>query len=231
MKEKIATAKNTKGNIQFHKNTFENISEDRRKKIVDVAVSEFASNGYNATNINTIASKAGISIGSMYNYFESKEALFLTIIQKGVNDLEAALKEVLGDGDNIFDILERLFRTSIDYAQKNPELNQIYLDATSQGLSGMSKKLSRQIEEITYELYIDIIDNAKKVGTVDKGVDSRLAAFFIDNLVIMLQFSFSSDYYKERMKIFLGIDSSNDYERIIKGMISLLKKAFINKES
>lgn len=228
MRNKILGVKNSKASSIFHKKRFETISEERRWKIFDVAVSEFALNGYSATNINTIALKAEISIGSMYNYFESKEALFLTIIQKGVNDLERVLKEIQLGRDNIFVILESLFRAARDYSKQYPEMNQIYLDATSQGLSGMSAKLSRQIEEITYELYINILQKAKDSGTIDKGVDIQLAAFFIDNLVVMLQFSLATDYYKERMKIFLGPEALNEDERIIQGMVGLFKKAYLN---
>jgi AcrR family transcriptional regulator len=194
-------------------------------------MAEFAAHGYNATNINTIASNAGISIGSMYNYFESKEALFLTIIQNGVCDLEGVLKNVHKESDDIFEVLRHLFRASWDYALKNPEINQIYLDATTQGLAVMSAKLSQQIEKITYELYISIIEDAKKKGTIDPGVNSKLAAFFIDNLAIMIQFSISTDYYKERMKIFLNEGLSEDKESIIEGMVELFKKTFAKKES
>ena len=37
-----------------------------------------------ATNINTMAEKANISIGSMYSYFASKEDLFLAIVDEGL---------------------------------------------------------------------------------------------------------------------------------------------------
>lgn len=231
MKIKDSKNEEKQKNIKFHKNTFENISEERRKNIITVAMVEFAAKGYSATNINNIASKAGISIGSMYNYFESKEALFLTIIQSGVNDLEFVLKDVQKEGDDIFEVLRHLFRASKDYALQNLAINQIYLDATTQGLSDMSAKLSGQIEKITFELYMSIIENAKKQGTIDQEVNSRLAAFYIDNLVMMLQFSISSDYYKERMKIFLGEGLNEDYESIIEGMVDLFRKSFGVKEN
>jgi TetR/AcrR family transcriptional regulator len=224
----MKTNKNEDGQkrAKFHKKTFENISEERRDNIIQVAMKEFASNGYTATNINIIASKAGISIGSMYNYFESKEALFLSIVQHGVNDLEAALKEVQRDDGDIFTILKRLFQASWNYAKQNPEMNQLYLDATTQGLSVMSAKLSQQIEKITYELYITIIENAKKKGEIDKNVNNKLVAFFIDNLAIMLQFSISADYYKERMKIFLNEGLNEDQESIIEGLVDLFRKTY-----
>ncbi|HOM88904.1 MAG TPA: TetR/AcrR family transcriptional regulator, partial [Spirochaetota bacterium] len=53
-----------------HKETFERISPEKRDRIITIATKEFAKNGFKGANINIIAKKAGISIGSMYNYFE-----------------------------------------------------------------------------------------------------------------------------------------------------------------
>jgi len=54
---------------------------------MNVALEQFASQGYYKTTITHIARHAGISKGLMYNYFESKEALLRAIIQKSVNEV------------------------------------------------------------------------------------------------------------------------------------------------
>lgn len=209
----------------FYKSTFENISNDKKKKIFEVAISEFASKGYNATNINIIAEKAKISIGSMYSYFASKEDLFLAIVDQGFQLLETALKEVKAEDGDVFEIIERLFRITREYIRNYPEMNQIYLDFSTQGLSSLSKKLSKQMEFITAELYVGILKKAKEKGTINLEVDERLAAFYIDNLLVMFQFSFTSDYYKERMKVFIGDEGVKDEEEILKCMMQFVRKA------
>ncbi|MCQ1529485.1 TetR/AcrR family transcriptional regulator [Lutispora saccharofermentans] len=209
----------------FYKSTFEKISEDKREKIFEVAISEFASNGYSSTNINTIAKKAGISIGSMYSYFASKEDLFLTIVDKGFHLLEKALEEIHPDEGNIFEIIERLFRVTREYAENYPEMNQIYLDLSTQGLSGLSSRLSWQMESITARLYAQILRKAKEQGAISPDIDEQLVSFCLDNLLVMFQFSFTSDYYKDRMKIFLGDDGVRDEERIIEGIMKFVRKA------
>ena len=50
-------------NTVYYKPTFSNISEEKRTKILTVAVNEFANNGFNNANINTIAKKAEVSVG------------------------------------------------------------------------------------------------------------------------------------------------------------------------
>lgn len=212
----------------FYKSTFEKISEDKRGKIFAVAISQFAQNGYNATNINTIAKEAGISIGSMYSYFASKEDLFLTIVDEGYHILEKALEEVHMEEGDIFEAIERLFRVTRDYANMYPEMNQIYLDLSTQGLSYLSNRLSKQMESITAKLYAKVLKKAKEEGTISPDADEQLISFCLDNLLVMFQFSFTSDYYKERMKVFLGDDGAQDEERIIKGITQFIKKALQN---
>jgi AcrR family transcriptional regulator len=54
----------------------EKIREERRRTILDVAVVLFAEKGYSQTTVSAIAKKAGVSHGSVFQYFPTKEALF-----------------------------------------------------------------------------------------------------------------------------------------------------------
>lgn len=208
-----------------HKEPFEKISEDKREKILNTAAREFAANGFRAANINVIAKKAGISIGSMYNYFESKEALFLTIIDHGYRVLEAVLSEVdLKKGD-IYDKIERLLRAAQKYSREYPELNQIYLDLTSEGLSHLSVMLSRKMETISALFYRGLIQRSKAEGSVDPSLDEHITAFCLDNLILMLQYAYTTDYFRERMKIFAGENALDEDERIIRGIMRFVRGA------
>jgi len=66
---------------------FEEMRESRKQQIMDAALELFASEGYGHCSISQLASRAGISKGLMYNYFESKEALLIAIIEEGINDI------------------------------------------------------------------------------------------------------------------------------------------------
>jgi len=208
--------------MRFHKDTFDKTTAERRQRVIDVAVSEFAGRGYSATNINDIAKKAGISIGAMYSYFASKEDLFLAVVGSAYGVLESVLNEAREKHTNVFDLMAELLAASREYALKYPELNQIYLDLTTQGLSQMASRLSNTLETITMRMYCDVIGKAKAEGQISPEVDERSAAFFIDNMLMIYQFSFAVDYFKDRMRIFLGEEKLNDpvaVEQIIMGFI------------
>ena len=66
---------------------FQEIREEKKTLIMDVALEYFASEGYHNTTINHIAKHAGISKGLMYNYFESKEVLLTEIINRSMEEI------------------------------------------------------------------------------------------------------------------------------------------------
>jgi AcrR family transcriptional regulator len=66
---------------------FEEMRESRREQIMNAALELFAREGYANCSIAQLASHAGISKGLMYNYFESKEALLVTIIEDGMSEI------------------------------------------------------------------------------------------------------------------------------------------------
>ena len=68
---------------------FEEMRETRREQIKNAALELFAQEGYINCSISQLATHAGISKGLMYNYFESKEALLLAIIEEGMSDFMA----------------------------------------------------------------------------------------------------------------------------------------------
>jgi len=53
-----------------------NIDEKKKIKIINSAMEEFSKNTYDKASTNRIVEKAGISKGSLFNYFESKKNLY-----------------------------------------------------------------------------------------------------------------------------------------------------------
>ena len=54
----------------------EQLKEERRRQILEAALAVFSQRGYHATNVSDVAAQAGVSQGTIYWYFDSKEALF-----------------------------------------------------------------------------------------------------------------------------------------------------------
>jgi len=210
---------------KFHKDTFDKTTEGRRQKVLEAAIDEFAAKGYSATSINDIARNAHISIGSMYSYFASKEDLFLTIVNNAYFVMEKILNDIAVSSKDVFDCVEKMLFASRKFAMEYPQLNQIYLDITTQALSQMSVRLTSKLEMITPQLLSNVIRQAKIEGKVSSDIDENIASFVIDNIYMMYQFSFSSDYYKERMRIYLGDEKLKDIHQVEVSILKFIRRA------
>lgn len=60
----------------------EDIMSETRRLLLQAATEEFAREGYKGANINRISRNAGFAKGTIYNYFESKRALMLVLIDE-----------------------------------------------------------------------------------------------------------------------------------------------------
>ncbi|TAL39106.1 MAG: TetR/AcrR family transcriptional regulator [Spirochaetes bacterium] len=210
---------------KYHKDTFDKIPDKKRERIMKIATAEFADKGFNGANINVIAKKANISIGSMYNYFSTKEHLLLACVEDAYSLLEGALSSVNLEEGTVFDKLEKVMRLAIHFSKSHPTLIQLYQDITTEGLAHLSRKLSQKMENISAVFYRSQIEEAKAQGLVDADLDIRVATLCIDNIVVLLQFSYTSEYYKERLKVFVGDDAFGDDERVIAGIMKFIRNA------
>ena len=64
------------------KQTFLNLSDEKRELIEYVLVKEFATKGYQKASLNTIVKELGIAKGSLYQYFDNKESIFFYVFDQ-----------------------------------------------------------------------------------------------------------------------------------------------------
>ena len=209
----------------FHKPTFDNISTEKKHKILSVSLREFSSKGYESANINTIARDAGVSVGSMYKYFDSKKDLFLTTVNLGVEMLEAVLDSISSMNCDVMEKLERLVRTAVDYSRRQAELIRLYYEIASEGNAELIKELAVKTEAVSAKIYTDTIREGQKKGEIRSDISPEIAAFLLDNLIMMIQFSYSCEYYSERFRIFAGDDIFCRDEEAIQGFLKFVKAA------
>jgi len=87
------------------KSAFEQIPQEKRRRVLTEAAQLFAERGFSATDVAELASRAGVSKGSLYNYFESKEDLYLHVCKDG---LAQSRRAVYGGMDPEWDIYKKI---------------------------------------------------------------------------------------------------------------------------
>ncbi|HXY42720.1 MAG TPA: TetR/AcrR family transcriptional regulator [Acidimicrobiales bacterium] len=90
----------------------------RRRQLIDVALETFATNGFNATTMEDIATAAGVTKPLLYQHFDSKRALYLELIDDVAARLIGALAVAAGSGPRtrrqVEEGFEAYFRFTID---------------------------------------------------------------------------------------------------------------------
>ena len=105
--------------------------QDRSRATVDAillaAARVLVTAGYEAFTTNRVAEKAGISIGSLYQYFPNKDALLSELMRRHLDDIERGVEEMAIHARTM--PLEQLIRTAIDQNIRShmiePELHRV----------------------------------------------------------------------------------------------------------
>jgi AcrR family transcriptional regulator len=212
--------------------TFERISKDRQSVIFDAAAKEFASHGFHKANINVIAAKAGISIGTMYKYFASKEELFSETLDNGLQILQMRFNEIAQSDHDPFIKLRRCFEVPVKFVEEKPYYLNLYLNLLSGGMDDFAARYAQPIEQVGSEFFKSIIREGMKEGIIDTNLDVDATALFLDNHLMMFTFSQISLYLKIRQDEFMGgcADSDRIIDTTMNLLIKLLKKSVIGNE-
>ncbi len=64
-----------------------------KERIADAAATLFLSGGYHSTSVREIAQRAGLSVGSVFNYFTSKEEILFFLFSRNQERTEATLRD------------------------------------------------------------------------------------------------------------------------------------------
>ncbi len=109
------------------KDTFFNLTEEKKRKIFDAAVLEFSIRRFSEASINQIVKNAEISRGSFYQYFEDKEDIYLYMLTEiGKEKLEfIGIDYVLHSDADFFDIYMQMLRDGLEWARKKPDYTRI----------------------------------------------------------------------------------------------------------
>lgn len=125
---------------------FLNLPEEKRQRLIDLAVEEFATHDYRVASISRIVARAGIAKGSRYQYFDDKRDLLRDLLNVAVDRrrldfMPAAQPEEERQG--FFDLLRWMLRGSVQTACEHPQLAQFSLRAYTADLPCADEAMER----------------------------------------------------------------------------------------
>ncbi len=206
------------------------LTEQKLEEILEAGISEFGERGLEQTSMNRIAARAEISVGVLYKYYENKDFFFLACVRKSLGELEKALSEIEHEEDNPLQYAERLISTLQKHCQEHPSHIRMYHELTCAGSGRFSPILAQEIEGMTAHLYSAVFEKARCNEMLRPDTDPQLFAFFFDNLLMMLQFTYCCSYYRERFRLYYNTTPENADVQIRNELLKFLKHSFTLKE-
>lgn len=137
------------------------IVPDRREQILRAAMICFAKCGFHQTSMHDISNEAGISVGLIYRYFPSKEAVISAMAEEHKKDLQELLQRARS-APTLLDSLEILLTAHccenapqihsafvVDLfaeAGRNPDIAKLVRDVLETGMAGVTEVIARAPE-------------------------------------------------------------------------------------
>src|SRR4051812_38527723 len=99
----------------------------RKAQILDTAARVFATHGFANTQVQTIADRLGVGNGTVYRYFPTKEQLFLSAVERGLNELKAEMDAVMAQPHAGADLMRVAVRTYLAFFHRRPEMAELFI--------------------------------------------------------------------------------------------------------
>lgn len=151
---------------------------DKRAVILDAALKTFVKRGYSETRVSEIASEAKVAEGTLYNYFQSKEDLLLSLFDEKWGGIIDDIRKKISRLDDPNKKLKVMFSVVVRLFRKDRHLAEIFLvDVKQSSIFIKNYPVNRVVEFI--ELIEEILEDGKRRGIYRKDLDTHVAKMII----------------------------------------------------
>jgi AcrR family transcriptional regulator len=195
------------------KNTFLNLSEEKRKRIEEASIEEFSSNPYEVASINQIVKNAEIAKGSFYQYFENKEDLYKYLVGICEAEKESYINVALKRARymTVFEKIRELYKSMMRFSEENGKyaavLDHIY---KIDDLELRNEILESSILDKS-NVFSTLIELGIEERELNSGIDVELVSSFLYSINVFLK-----DYKESKGVLF-------DYESKIDELVDILE--------
>lgn len=165
--------------------------KSRKEEIIKAASNLFSQKSYHDVTMDQIAEKVGVAKGTIYLYFESKENLYLGILEHTFETIESILEKEIAKEDPAPQKLKKILRLIFQFYFQNMDVLRI--------LTRDETRLIREHFEFTehwrhrrIKLYRKILEKGIKEGSF-RSANTELMALIIFGLVGSVMFFYPTD--------------------------------------
>ena len=148
---------------------------DKRADIFNCGRELFSSKGFKDTNVSDITKMAGIGVGTFYNYYSSKEKLFLEIFLEENVRLKKIIMGSVDLNDDPLKLIKELMSLNVSGMNSNPILREWY----NRDVFSKIEQLYREENGINavdflYDSFAELIKKWQTEGKMREDIDCEL---------------------------------------------------------
>jgi TetR/AcrR family transcriptional regulator len=130
--------------VKMNYSTFEGLTDSKKEAILEASIEEFAEHGYENASTNRLVKKINMSKGSLFKYFNTKEELYIYVIDYVVKSVTSEIsKDLITLPDGVFERLYMLAEIEFNLYIKRPVYYKLFKEAFN-GKSDISNKLIKK---------------------------------------------------------------------------------------
>lgn len=166
------------------KQTFFNLPEDKRKRIIDLAVEEFAGKPYGKASLSNIVARAGIAKGSMYQYFEDKKDLYTYILELAAAEkLSFIQSQGVSPDAHFFTTFEQALLAGARFNLEHPQYGKIMSNAMEPSGEEVLQEITARLRSLAHQYMKKMLIDAQEKGTIRKDINPGLVAHLLNAML------------------------------------------------
>ncbi len=149
--------------------------EDKKTLIYDCAKILFSDKGFKDTNISEITKMAGMAVGTFYNYYPSKEKLFMEIFLEENAKLKKKLLDSLDLNQEPVIVVRQMIALNIKGIKENPILKEWYNKSVFEKIEQMYREENGLLTvDFLYDTFLEIVTRWQNQGKMRKDIDNKM---------------------------------------------------------
>ena len=144
----------------------------------------FSRNGFKDTNVSDITKTSGIGTGTFYNYYSSKEELFMEIYLEENEKLKKKIMKSINIDQDPGSVVKELMLLNLKGMKSNPILKEWYSKEVSvkiQNYFREEKGLNRL--DFMYQDFFEIIKKWQEEGKIRNDIDSTMIMAIFTSII------------------------------------------------
>jgi AcrR family transcriptional regulator len=146
----------------------------RRDEIFSAALDLFSEKGYHNVSMHEIAEKAEFAIGTLYKFFENKEALYKALVMEQAEKFHSTLTRAIEEPVNEIEKMRNYIRAKGEVFTANVSMIRLYFAETR----GASFNIKAGLDTEIQEMYEEFLKNLASV--FNSGIKKRLFKKILD---------------------------------------------------